>query len=126
LTFQFCIVDTADSYADGKEQNMMKTLTFMCVILSCSCATGLDLDASKSHTRITIIFIHLHHLNNNGGPSGGLKNQKKFPSATSPLFIHIIISLAITNLPLCENMDFNQLFDLIQMSTHTTKLSFAT
>ena len=59
-------------------------------------------------------------------PRAVQKNQNKFPSATSPLFILLIISLAITNLPLCENMDFNQLFDLIQMSTHTTKLSFAT
>ena len=89
----------------------MNILTFLCVILSC--AAGLDLDASKSiewqfiFHLLAILIIKM--------------NQNKFPPrAISSLFTYMLwwqIMVAWTNF----------IFDLlVQMSTRTTKLSFAT
>ena len=101
---------------------MMKTLKFLCVILSCSsCVTGLDLNASKY---VGWDFSSFHHFNNI------IKiNQNKFPWGQFPhsfpitILISSLAALSMKICPCCVELIWDL---LVQMSIRTTKLSFAT
>ncbi len=78
----------------------MKTLKFLCVILSCSCAAGLDLDPS----RMAVTFFIIE--------TSSLQEQLPFSSLISIFLCRVKHGLTIFNL-------------FVRMSTPTTKLSFA-
>ncbi len=108
LTFQFfCFIKDWQTAKVKKIQKMMNILTFLCVILSCACAAGLDLDTSKSDDIFHLLAILI------------IKNElKQVPYQGYFLTLHLYNQIMVA---------WINFFDLlVQMSTRTTKLSFAT